>query len=140
MPSLTRKPNTILSDNGPEFRSECFKEMLTEYGIEHVFSTPYKPSSNDAMEQVNRTMLQFLKGLLIYRKDWEDEVTRALLVYNGTYHGEIKASPSDKVLTEQHSQITGTILLGRSSSTWKPRDLGFVLYKRGAKSNEKERS
>ena len=97
--------------------SECFKEILTVYGIEHVFTTPYKPSSKGAVERVNRTMLQFLKGLLSYGKDWEDKLTRALLVYNGTYHGEIKASPCDKVLTEQHSQITGTILLGRSSST-----------------------
>ena len=138
MPSLTRKPNTILSDNGPEFRSECFKEMLAEYGIEHVFTTPYKPSSNGAVERVNRTMVQFLKGLLSYGKDWEDELTRALLVYNGTYHGEIKASPCDKVLTEQHSQVTGTILPGRSSSTWKPGDRGFVPYKRGAKVMKKK--
>ena len=49
MPSLTSKPSTILSDNGPEFRSECFKEMLAEYVIEHVFTTPYKPSSNGAV-------------------------------------------------------------------------------------------
>ena len=133
MPSLTRKPSTILSDNGPEFRSGCFKEMLAEYGIEHVYTTPYKPSSNGAVERVNRTMLQFLKGLVRYGKDWEEELTRALLVYNGTYHGEIKTSPCDKLLTEQHSQAAGTVLPGRSSANWKSGDLGFVPYKKGAK-------
>ena len=32
LPGLARKPTTILSDNGPEFRSEVFKEMLKSYG------------------------------------------------------------------------------------------------------------
>ena len=52
-----------------------------------------------------------------YGKDWEDELTRALLVYNGTYHGDIKAAPSDKLLSEQHLPTTGTVLSGRSAST-----------------------
>ena len=133
MPSLTKKPSAILSDNGPEFRSECFKEMLAEYGIEHIFTTPYKPSSNGAVERVNRTMLQFLKGLVSYGKDWEDELTRALLVYNGTYHGEIKTTPCDKLLSERHLPTTGTVLPGRSASTWKPGDREFMPYKKGAK-------
>ena len=133
LPGLVRKPTTILSDNGPEFRSEVFKEMLKSYGIEHIYTTPYKPSSNGAVERVNRTLTQFLKGLLQFGTDWEDELTRAVMVYNNTYHEEIKMSPSDMMLVSAHSP-TGMALPRKSNFIWKEGGPGFLVsYRPGKK-------
>ena len=46
LPNLPKLPTRILSDNGPEFKSEEFNRTLQQYNINHVYSTPYKASSN----------------------------------------------------------------------------------------------
>lgn len=55
--SFTRMPSRILSDNGKEFRSSFFNEILEKYGIGYIYSNPYKASLNGAIERVNRTLL-----------------------------------------------------------------------------------
>ena len=57
LPSLPAKPSRLLTDNRLEFVSETFNEVLVRYGISHIYSTPYHPSSNGAVEQLNRTII-----------------------------------------------------------------------------------
>ena len=59
-PGLVRIPVKILTDNGPEFRSFEFTQLLENYRITHLKTTAYKPSSNGAVERVNRTILGLL--------------------------------------------------------------------------------
>jgi len=37
-------PHQIITDNGPTFVSETFKEFMEQNGIKHTFSAPYHPS------------------------------------------------------------------------------------------------
>jgi len=39
-------PHQIVTDNGPTFVSETFKEFMEQNGIKHTFSAQYYPSSN----------------------------------------------------------------------------------------------
>ena len=57
LPTLPGKPATLLSDNGPEFISSTFNAVLDRYGINHIYSTPHKPSSNGAIERLNQTIV-----------------------------------------------------------------------------------
>lgn len=59
LPSLPRVPLRLLTDNGPEFKSSCFSAFVEKYGIKHTFSTPFMPSSNGAVERVNRLLNPF---------------------------------------------------------------------------------
>ena len=44
-------PTTLVSDNGPQFVSKMFKDKMKLWGIKHIFSPPYHPSSNGAAER-----------------------------------------------------------------------------------------
>lgn len=62
LPAMTRLPNRVLSDNGPEFRSVDFNKVLEEFNVTHIYSTAYKASSNGCIERCNQTILQLLRG------------------------------------------------------------------------------
>lgn len=53
-------PQQIVTDNGPTFTSEAFKELTKLNGIKHTFSAPYHPSSNGLAERVVQTFKQSL--------------------------------------------------------------------------------
>ena len=63
LPALPVIPSKLLSDNGCEFKGKEFEEVLNEFKIDHLYSTPYMPTSNGCVESVNRTVIELLKGL-----------------------------------------------------------------------------
>ena len=44
-------PERIVTDNGPQFCSQEFKEFLEVNGIQHTFSAPYHPATNGEAER-----------------------------------------------------------------------------------------
>lgn len=104
LPQLLRLPNRIMTDNGPEFRGADFNEVLADLTINHIFSTRYRASGNGAVERCNRTVIEFLKGLVKENpSSWDSELGKALIIYNSTWHSQINSSPSDFILKSAHS-------------------------------------
>ena len=56
-------PKKIVTDNGPSFASEEFREFTRNNGIKHIFSAPYHPSSNGLAERGVQTVKQGLRQL-----------------------------------------------------------------------------
>ncbi|XP_062557559.1 uncharacterized protein K02A2.6-like [Armigeres subalbatus] len=54
-------PETIRSDNGPQFVSEEMRLYCNEYGITLRKTTPYWPQANGEVERANKTILKHLK-------------------------------------------------------------------------------
>ena len=131
LPFLPRLPDNILSDNGMEFAAELFKKGLQSYGINHIFSTPYKPSSNGCVERVNRTLTQMLRSMTTGNRDWEDCLAKAVITYNTTKHSEIDMSPSEYLLTKLHSIHDRPIIPVISEVTWRPGNKNFSSYELG---------
>jgi len=50
------KPLSILTDNGPEFRSNILAKWTYKNGINHSFIDPGKPQQNGLVERLNGTM------------------------------------------------------------------------------------
>uniref|UniRef100_A0A183BSK2 Integrase catalytic domain-containing protein n=1 Tax=Globodera pallida TaxID=36090 RepID=A0A183BSK2_GLOPA len=45
-------PETVVSDNGTQFRSHQFATFTKSNGIDHIFSAPYAPQSNGQAERM----------------------------------------------------------------------------------------
>ena len=53
-------PDVVYSDNGPQFRSEAYKQFAAEYQFTHVTSSPYFPQSNGEAERAVGTIKSLL--------------------------------------------------------------------------------
>ena len=60
---------TVLTDNGPCYRSRGFGEALG--GAEHRFIRPYRPRTNGKVERFNRTLLDEWAYVRPYRSEHE---------------------------------------------------------------------
>lgn len=67
-------PETVMSDNGPQFSAEVFEEFAHTYNFELTTSSPYYPRSNGEAERAVKTIKDLLKkggdpylSLLSYR-------------------------------------------------------------------------
>ena len=71
LPNLPWIPESMLSDNGPEFRSHEFTSHLDEYGIRGLRSSPYKPAVNGAVERANHTITELPRILVSQGGEWD---------------------------------------------------------------------
>lgn len=67
-------PQSLKTDNGPQFVAESFEAYLEQNGIEHRRSTPYWPQANGEVERQNRSLLKAMKIAKSQGKDWKQEI------------------------------------------------------------------
>jgi transposase InsO family protein len=130
-PTMIRLPTRMLSDNGPEFRSDEFERTLSNLNIIHVFSTRYRAQSNGAVERGNRTIAEFVKGVVCENLvSWDEALARAVIVYNSTWHVSIGMSPTDLILRKSHNCNVNIPVISQSINSWKeahPKFKSFAL-------------
>ena len=81
----------IISDQGKQYISIIFSNMLNKYNIKHTKTTAYNPTSNGISERINYTIGNILR---IYKGgDINNLVEMIELNLNGTYHQTLKATP-----------------------------------------------
>ncbi|KAK0140295.1 hypothetical protein N1851_022770 [Merluccius polli] len=69
-------PETVMSDNGPQYSGAPFKAFATEYGFTHITSSPRYPQANGEAERAVATVKGLWKG--------GGEKAKALLSYRAT--------------------------------------------------------
>ncbi|XP_067629120.1 uncharacterized protein [Eurosta solidaginis] len=62
-------PESVVTDNGSQFKSKDFEHFLQKYGVSHITTAVYSPQSN-ASERVNRSINEALRSYI--RKDQRD--------------------------------------------------------------------
>ena len=87
-------PETIVSDNGPEFSSHEFAEFAKQYGFKHITSSPRYPQSNGLAERAVQTAENILKKAKVEGKDFQ----LGLLAYRNTPIEEIGLSPAQMLM------------------------------------------
>jgi transposase InsO family protein len=92
-------PLQILTDRGSNFESQLFNELLRYYGIDHVRTTAYKPSTNGQVERFHRTLNSILaKVVSENQRDWDLHLPYAVAAYRATIHEATGYSPNFLVL------------------------------------------
>jgi hypothetical protein len=72
-------PRAVLSDQGPNLTKGVMAEVYAAYGIHKKETTPYTPSTNGQVENVNRQLQERLAMLVAsHQRDWDDQLPFAL--------------------------------------------------------------
>lgn len=86
-------PKVIVSDNGPAFIAETFREITKLMEIKHVKIAPYHPQSN-AVERYHRTLGQYIRAYTQKQKGaWHKYLKFFTFSYNNTIHSATGYSP-----------------------------------------------
>ena len=73
-------PDTLVSDNGLCYVAETFTNLMKEYAVNHITSSPHYPQSNGLAEK----FIQIVKNLFHKAKDEGTDIHKCLMVYCNT--------------------------------------------------------
>jgi len=76
-------PDKIISDRGPQFASNSFKELLKILGIKSALSTAYHPQTDGMTEQTNQEIEAYLS---IYCTSYPEDWPKALHLMEFTHN------------------------------------------------------
>jgi Integrase zinc binding domain/Integrase core domain len=86
-------PHLILSDRGSHFRNHVIDELMEEYKIKHIYSTPYHPATNGLVERFNRTLCESIAKTAISPQKWDENVSAVLFAYRTARQSTTKIEP-----------------------------------------------
>ena len=82
-------PDTLVSDNGPCYVAETFTNLMKEYAVNHITSSPHYPQSNRLAEK----FVLIVKNLLYKAKDEGTDIHKYLMIYCNTPLASTSRSP-----------------------------------------------
>ena len=104
--SIFGLPETIVSDNGVQFKSSEFEQWCKAYNIKHIGTATYHPASNGCVERFNGT----LKGFIHKNEGISDAaLAKFLLTYRNTPHRTTARCPSELLLGRRARLLFDTI-------------------------------
>uniref|UniRef100_A0A674N472 Gypsy retrotransposon integrase-like protein 1 n=1 Tax=Takifugu rubripes TaxID=31033 RepID=A0A674N472_TAKRU len=90
-------PTVVQTDQGTNFMSRVFAQVLKSLGIKHITSSPYHPESQGALERFHQTMKTMLKKCCFEsQKDWDDAVPFVLFAAREAVQESLGFSPGMK--------------------------------------------
>ena len=108
-------PLLFQSDNGSEYKNHIISDFCSSYKINHIFSSPYKPSTNGVVEVTHK---EIKKHVLLDFLDNEDEfelngsLLDAINIHNNNIHSttgykpiELFSNTSEEVFEEVNKNI-----------------------------------
>ena len=54
-------PDKVITDNGPQFRSQCYEDFAKQWEFYHTTSSPYHHQSNAKAESAVKIAIRLLK-------------------------------------------------------------------------------
>lgn len=88
-------PKIITSDQGRQFDSQLFSELMRTLGIRHFKTTSYHPQANGLVERWHRTLKASI--LCINTEKWTSYLPMILLGFRTTFKEDLGASPAELV-------------------------------------------
>ena len=97
-------PDVVLTDRGPAFRAEDFRNYVTkELGAYHVFTSPYYPRGNGINEACHASLEACMKAFANANDNYsfEDALRYAVIVHNATPHVAVGRSPYEVLFGQE---------------------------------------
>lgn len=86
-------PESLWSDNGVQFVSKDFKNLIDRYGVTHIRTATHSPQSN-ASERVNRSILAAIRSYLTdNQQTWDLEISAIGSALRNNVHESTGYSP-----------------------------------------------
>jgi len=99
-------PETITSDQGPQFAARFFRTICARLGIRQAFSHAYRPQGNGRAEMAGKQLITLLRKLNAEGgMNWVEALPRALYIHHGI-PGETGLSPHHIVFGRDRN-VTG---------------------------------
>ena len=73
-------PDTLVSNNGPCYAAETLADLMKEYAVNHITSSPHYPQSNGLAEK----FVQIVKNLFNKARDEGTDIHKSLMIYCNT--------------------------------------------------------
>lgn len=91
-------PKIVQTDQGTNFLSKLFTQVLKSLAISHRYSSAYHPESQGALERFHQTLKSMLrKYCMDVGKDWDDGVPLVLFAVRETIQESLGFSPAELV-------------------------------------------
>ncbi len=91
-------PKVIQTDQGTNFMSRLFKQVLSQLKIKHVTSSAYHPESQGALERFHQTLKSMLsKYCAESGKDWDEGLPLLLFAVRESVQESLGFSPAELV-------------------------------------------
>ena len=91
-------PKTIQSDQGSNFTSKLFAEVLNQLNVEHSQSSAYHAQSQGALERFHQTLKSLLRAYCTeLDRDWEEGLPWLMLAAREVSQESLGFSPNDLV-------------------------------------------
>ena len=119
-------PMIIQHDQGSNFTSKLFSEVMNKLGVSQYCSTPYHPESQGAIERFHQTLKSMIKKFCIEtQSDWDEGIPYLLFAIRESKNESLGYSPfelmfgrevrgplsalKDSWLTSEHSKQFGSV-------------------------------
>lgn len=91
-------PRTIQTDQGSNFMSKIFKQVMDVLQVKHSISSAYHPESQGALERYHQTLKRMIKTYCLDTgKDWDQGIPLLLFAYRDTVQDSLGFSPFELV-------------------------------------------
>ncbi|XP_077993259.1 uncharacterized protein LOC144447231 [Glandiceps talaboti] len=96
--TLVGLPKSVQSDQGSNFMSNLFQQVLHQLGIEQYKSSAYHPESQGALERFHQTLKNMIRTYCFENeKDWDEGVHLVLFAARETVQESLGFSPFELV-------------------------------------------
>lgn len=104
-----KKPTTIRSDNGLEFKNAVWRRFLKDKDITQIFGLPNKPNSNGMVERTNQALKRMINMNERHTddKNWVNVLPKLVKNLNATINATTR-QPADKTEKENEEQRKAT--------------------------------
>ena len=109
-------PESVTTDNGPQFVSDQFEAFLAGYDIRHNLTSRYNPQANGGVERLNRVLKESLKASLAEGKKFDEAIQIFLRTYRSTPHAITGVTPAE-LMINRNLRLGLNVLQPRKPST-----------------------